>query len=567
MRLTQPQHLAKPCPKNWLNLDRKKKPSASIRVSARHLRYQSPQVVVYSKGYDIRIAEAAQASEEARSAKGRRNSWTSEQRLALFVLYRYYNVTWRSITILFNHMFYGELRKCGFNLDFSTRSIYIQMTDNSCIQEYSVVYNETPFPDNTSRWCAIRKRLENVARDQGIPLFQRVQESARRWAYHGKNRARLRARTPDEQRWGEMEYFNPDDGAARRRERSRNMVDNPRSIPAQIDEASFRLILSSGHQDFPPLFYRVYDEDSAGINQTISHHGTKRTLFRAGQFQFSGDPVPPPLLDEMYFKHSAATHFNIHPIHTPFISVTASLLRAIHILTTKSRIAGTNPVLAVINARTAATEQRVYSVGRLKKFIREKIDSDKKGYQGLCEWFVWGEISSKAIVGSFSLRELQDLTDSYPRLRDLLELDGICTHSNVGKASRALMARDVTLNPQIAAALGRIVRLMGLNANGGDATLLSGAVASLVDGWWIGGVPSRESGESFVHAASYRKLSDKEKETSMHAFNLGFRRGNDLRAKFSPQKVERTVSFGLSTSGYKGYEPCSGKRSEQRRRD
>jgi hypothetical protein len=119
------------------------------------------------------------------------------------------------------------------------------------------------------------------------------------------------------------------------------------------------------HIEPPRLLFRCYSDESQGLNTVV--------LIRAGQFEMSPNPVPPPAdPNSARFYHDASTHLTPHEIATPFISISSSLVWAIQMAVHKGSENYKNIAIAVIDGPLAHMHTRMYSSREVLRQLRRR---------------------------------------------------------------------------------------------------------------------------------------------------------------------------------------------------
>jgi len=146
-------------------------------------------------------------------------------------------------------------------------------------------------------------------------------------------------------------------------------------------------------------------------------------LFRSGIFdQLITTQPPAPPLDNPHFLTHAENHLKTTPVHTPFISLTSSLIWAIHKAQVKARESLDDPLIAVIDSRIAARHTVLDHAAHIRQQLKS-LGRAPKYYNGSFEWLAWGGIGGEAlIIGEFSLQSLHNLCHRSQEVADLLRI-------------------------------------------------------------------------------------------------------------------------------------------------
>ncbi|EON62630.1 hypothetical protein W97_01854 [Coniosporium apollinis CBS 100218] len=361
---------------------------------------------------------------------------------------------------------------------------------------WDAVYINTPFHDPMGRWIELRAKLECAGQVAGIDLQQREEDSI--WGPTPKksrtnNQSNLVNRrnyksavdTPSSDSDGDEDHglwasdSEPRGPTTKRPAALKPQGRGPASQIAPItpQTSSSRPLTTpdssfSSQEVMPQLFYRKYDNLSAGYN---SPQG-----FVAGQYhRLPGIDVPPPMpTDSAWFPHQATNHLTRQPVATPFIGVTCSFIWVIY-QALKSE-PSSKPSIALINATAAARDGWAYPVQPIMSGLKRMGFVRGIRYKATQEWWIWAEIKAEAILHVASLADLAD----DPEISQLLMLDELRSSNNLTGFRDRLQHNPRNLGIDIYAALGKVVALFTLDPRR-HKDFITQLIHDILSGWFI----------------------------------------------------------------------------------
>lgn len=102
------------------------------------------------------------------------NRWSTEQRILLCVLYRFYQNDRKAFSAIFNAMFEVDARACGFTsgIPYNTLNTQWASMRRNGYSEWSYVHIETPFERN-GVWASMLQQIETTASELGFSLTKK----------------------------------------------------------------------------------------------------------------------------------------------------------------------------------------------------------------------------------------------------------------------------------------------------------------------------------------------------------------------------------------------------------
>jgi hypothetical protein len=146
-----------------------------------------------------------------------------------------------------------------------------------------------------------------------------------------------------------------------------------------------------------------------------------------------------------------------------------------------------NPRIAIINLKhpDLTVPHKVHHARDIIKRLQERGEMPWTKYKGACEWLVWGNVPSTAILHISELTELDNLVEQSEDVNNLLQLHMFSSNARTRTIAQRLQNRNCTLNIDAAKAMGQIAELFGLGSVNATPDHIKEFVANLVDGWSI----------------------------------------------------------------------------------
>ncbi|KAL1641482.1 hypothetical protein SLS58_005987 [Diplodia intermedia] len=221
--------------------------------------------------------------------------------------------------------------------------------------------------------------------------------------------------------------------------------------PAQtsIDYAPAPTLRTNRDHQPAALLYRVYHDASGGLNSP--------TGFRAGLFSIPGQslaPAPPTSHGDSasILPVFVSWHLWHHSVSSPFISLTDSLIMALH-KARQAEASGLHPHISVIDAARAANSNNgnngngnnsaLFPAHPLVAAARRRGLVPGMRYRGHREVLAWGAIGRDAVVRDIPLALLRSLSAADIGVADLLGLDDIDPAPAIASIRKALLRQEV----------------------------------------------------------------------------------------------------------------------------
>ncbi|KAJ9643920.1 hypothetical protein H2199_003786 [Coniosporium tulheliwenetii] len=429
---------------------------------------------------------------------------------------------------------------------------------------WDAVCVDTPFHDPIGRWTDLRAKLECAGQVAGVNLQQKQEDNM--WEPtpkkpRSKDQANLAnggghksaVDTPDQSSDSDRsEDYNL---WALDREHQRPITKRPAALkprgrstasqtaPITPQTSSSRPLTNPdpsfssqfNQEVMPQLFYRKYDNFSAGHNSTQG--------FVAGQYH---------RLD----------------VATPFISVTGSFIWVIY-QALKSE-PSSQPSVALVDATAANRDGWAYSVQSIMSNLKKTGFVTGIRYKATQEWWIWAEIKAEAIVHVASLADLAD----DPEINQLLMLDELRSSNNLTGFRNRLQDSPRALDVEICAALGKIIALLRLDPRR-HAVFISQLIRDITSGWFIFAqdidedddfVSSSQDHNAQAFMDAFKNSTDQDRalwDGEEDALHRAFVHGMDLAAI----TMEKEKSFFERKAGRKRRSEEGHGRNSRRRRD
>ncbi|KAL2822720.1 hypothetical protein BDW59DRAFT_102069 [Aspergillus cavernicola] len=383
--------------------------------------------------------------------------WTSEMRISLCCIVKYYRRDTRTFQALFNAMFIPELNKCGFingrEVEWST--LHSQCEDMK--KKGSHIWGDVNLSsfNDTEPWQPYITRIEDTATSFNLRVIRKTEGNidTSRFTYRDTPLNQLSRSDP------------PHDDHEPIQELSANSTchyDTPEA-PKQPAETSLciaggkvclwchlegldqqKAASGSNTAETPSLLYRWWNAGSQGVNS--------KSMFVAGLFAaassayFSHDTIP-----QDKFERHLLSHIGIEHTPSPFISMFSSLLAPIHRGLREKEGAS----VSIIDSRKLKSD--VFSAQAFVEKHGVKIGT----YKGFGEHLIWGDCVKDAIICSFKITTLLRIAEEHPDIHKFLQLDTIAAFKRNRRPLHWEMAKNaVQLDKKAGATVGRLLSIL-----------------------------------------------------------------------------------------------------------
>jgi len=238
----------------------------------------------------------------------------------------------------------------------------------------------------------------------------------------------------------------------------------------------------AAHPTLPALFYRVYDENSHGVNDSNG--------FVASQCVYTQGGYPPapeassPLM-YMYLEN----HINRNPVSTPFISVSVDPRWVIRMAFKSSSKGSKYPRIAIIDAAKAAEGDKAFFVPPYHKELKNKqiFTEGAWRYSGSHEWVIWADIPKSAIIYDVAIQDLQAKVENLPAVSQALRFDILSTTQKISNTNLMayLKEQQAPLSSSLTAGFAQLLLKLGVDATAPEKVIRK-LVSDLIQGWQIG---------------------------------------------------------------------------------
>jgi hypothetical protein len=304
------------------------------------------------------------------------NKWTTAQYVTLGYLARTFSNEWKDLARVFNQYFQTELPTSDGLSARALATMWYGIQRKTCGKTArELLHSKSASFSYTSSGLVDQALIEKTAIDLSIKLIKRVPEavvkSPKPIKLHNMSRKRKvvqsDSNTSDEETSFSSIYSQTDrPPSTPKRRRTEQVPETPEHSITRASKIGLLTPLSSikpsgqqsqlpKRQTLPLIAFRAFSEGSQGINSVNG--------FRAGAFVDIPTIPHPPSPDDPYYRDEALRH--VAPVHsgpTPLISVTRSLVRALH----RALTMGPNSSITVIDLHKADREGRVQSATMLR---------------------------------------------------------------------------------------------------------------------------------------------------------------------------------------------------------
>ncbi|KAH7073382.1 hypothetical protein FB567DRAFT_633216 [Paraphoma chrysanthemicola] len=219
-----------------------------------------------------------------------------------------------------------------------------------------------------------------------------------------------------------------------------------------------------------------------------------------------------------------------------WVSVSVSLLQALTKACSMDR-----PQIALINLAhpTLTVPNKTLKAAEVLSSLKADGQAWWARYKGHAERLVWANIPASAVIQSFSLADLIDLSDSCITTGNLLQLPEFVAGRRTQSIAAILRERNVTLDTSTAQALGKISKQFGLDDVHVELSHVRDFLSCMVDSWYInydlgtGTRPPATMASIFANALCSR---GHHKEDIMNAFIDGVEQGTRTIAFYARKR-------------------------------
>ncbi|KAH1765533.1 hypothetical protein KXX41_003848 [Aspergillus fumigatus] len=347
-------------------------------------------------------------------------SWNDDKRVFLCCLYKFFERDGTAFEKIFNARYKGDLEDSGFaDGRTSSKTLNTQWVDMK--RHGDPIWGRVhKSPLNQDDWLPIKNIIIDVAQSLGVPLAEKEIDDIDTSNY--RSRAAKSGRTitsdpvvptsisqPLTTHGGKVCWWCLDQGG---------------------DAAEPNTSLSSLRSDYlPPLLYRWSNADSQGINT--------RKRYIAGLFADS--EVSKFLPDEISLEE-----FDGCPESSP-----------IH----RALWGKEGAMVSIIDTRKLTGP--VYFAKSLVQQNKIRI----RGYNGVGEYLIWGEIQTPAIICSFKITTLIQIAHKNEDIGRILQLDKIASCKRVRGKLRTVLSNEtdsMNLDHASGVSLGKLLRLINV---------------------------------------------------------------------------------------------------------
>ncbi|KAF3398774.1 hypothetical protein DPV78_006330 [Talaromyces pinophilus] len=424
--------------------------------------------------------------------------WTQEERLLLCCAKRFFDLTNKDITKIFNHIYFSKIRAEGFSSGLPTSTLTTQWEDmrRKHHRDWHAVHSDVSFAQGPSTFqhhieimrhaChvlhvgLVARARDLVVTPQGRPIIPQShtpRQSSGTMAIEiteaPVQNTILHSPVIDQEAsidqgniidQGRPEILTQPSQTSQRRQsisRIRSFGLNNRSDepirPSQV----------------PHILWRFSNDDSMGINH--------RSGYVANAFINDIGAIPTPNERVAEFPTWLEIHVRPRRIPSPFISTSTDPLVAVHRALTRDQ----NAFVSIIDS-TQINPRNIFYM----KDLMGQYNIYTPGYRGAKEYIIWGCICRPAIITSIRADELIQIANMHPDIKAALQLGVISGSPNCkNQLNRRLAAQTYESDFSVGKTIGKFLRIIHLQAD-----YLEDVAKSLNTSWSF---TSNDTGEFF----------------------------------------------------------------------
>ncbi|KAL4960204.1 uncharacterized protein BDV14DRAFT_148439 [Aspergillus stella-maris] len=408
---------------------------------------------------------ALRASSLDPAAKSPQIRWTTEMRVFLCCLVKYYEKLHDHFEVIFNKTFEAELAEAGFNnaIHVKWSRLHSQWV---CMRNHGdPIWGDVhktaldPAP-----WLPILETIERTAASLGLQLTRKVADIIDSSSFIYQTPASLpRPSMTNNQQLGPQELLNQDVEAFPKplvTPQDTESKPSGKNADTYFCTAGGKLCFWCHIEDVekkeadgldstqvPSLLFRWWNVKSQGVNSD--------TMFVAGKFTgIFNAYFEPDTISEEEFCSSIESHIRRYTVLSPFISTFKSALAPTH----RSLRNQEGASIAIID--TSKLKSRVYSA---KAFVQKHKLKIGRTYNGAGEYLIWGHVNAEAIVCTFQVTTLQRIAAKHLDVGHFLQLETIAAaEKNRGKLHRTMANKAVPLDKRAGATVGKLLSLLNV---------------------------------------------------------------------------------------------------------
>lgn len=362
--------------------------------------------------------------------RSKNHKWDLQNFVVLLLLENSFTNNWTTKTKVFNQYFKEQI------------GISTQLSEGALRTMHRQIKGKFDYP--LGEWQALKISLEKTAQSIGLELQIKHPN-------HGLDHRTFSTARNEDPILGRA-LFQPFD------EQNHGIPTPPESPKIRCNQTC----------TIPRLGFRAFNKENQGLNSL--------TKFRAGIFANQNIEKPPHVLSRLY-RHDARRHIaRFHKGKTPFVSVTKSLVRALHIALNKEA----DSSIATIDLWKAGKVD--IGDGDENPYIQavSRLDLNPgDSYRGIGEYLIWGMltlwriislvyqitltilggIDSDAIINVTTLSKLVADCPALSRDPDPFSLQLIQKSSSTGEARDRILEKRLPLNFVTGQCVGRLIQL------------------------------------------------------------------------------------------------------------
>ncbi|QGA20230.1 hypothetical protein EYB26_007932 [Talaromyces marneffei] len=410
------------------------------------------------------------------------HKWSQEERLLLCCARRFFDLMYRDIAKIFNHIYATNIRAEGFPNGLPAKTINTQWEDmrRRDHKDWRAVHSDVSFNQGPSLFHHLMEKIRHACRVLHIGLVAR----ARDLVQTPQGRPILPQSRTTQQSPGTTRQYMTLGAPANNTVLHSPVIDQETLIDPGRPETStqpsqtsripptisrIRSFKMNGRSEepirpsqVPHVLWRFSNDQSMGINH--------RSGYIANAFINDIGDIPTPNERAEEFPTWLEIHVRPRRIPSPFISTSTDPLVAVHRALSRDQ----NAFVSIIDSTQIKSQNIFYMKDLMKQY-----DIYTPGYRGAREYVVWGSICRSAIVTSIRADEFIQIANTHPDIRAALQLDVISASKNCkSQLHNRLAERTFESDFIVGRTIGKFLRIIRLQSD-----YLGDVAVSLNNSW------------------------------------------------------------------------------------
>lgn len=390
--------------------------------------------------------------------------WTQEERLLLCSARRFFDLSYKDIAKIFNHIYATKIRAEGFFEGLPAKTLNTQYEDlkKRDHKDWRAVHYDVNFDQGPSLFHHIIEKIRHASQVLHIGLVARARDLVRspqgRPIIPQSRTSQQSSVIPRQDGILRAPADNPilhspviDQDRLETSEASTQPSQTPQ-VPKSISKRIRSFKLNSNTEkpirpsQIPNLLWRFANDESQGINH--------RCGFVAKEFLDDIFNIPPIEERTKEFGEWVRQHVTRKKMSSALISTSVDPLVVIHRAVTQNKYA----FFSLIDSSQIDSQHIFHMQDMIRQF-----DVWTPGYRGTKEYVVYGCICRSAIVTSIRTDELLKIAETHPDIRAALQLEIIASSPNCkDQLYEKLKEKIFESDFAVGATIGKLLRLCRL---------------------------------------------------------------------------------------------------------